>query len=443
MRNKKAIVTLYLLINIVLPAVTMGQDAPQVLSIEPAQGSADVDPDLSEILVTFDRAMGSGMSVMGTPSAPDYPRRAHWRDETTYVIPVSLRSNMLYTIQLNDSYYGNFRSKEGVSLEPYTIRFRTTKTPESKKLNRASYSQFQEHFNKYYSYFYRTGTDWEERFKSFEERFMKADSRSEFALHLLEFLEPANDPHLWVQLDGARLNTHAKKAMHLNQNLNAIVQKLSDKKVSPSAQVISGVLDSTAYIAIRSWDGVKSEEILTSVDRLKELSGYPNLIVDVRDNGGGNDAIARQFATHFISENKDFEKVVRYNESTADFDREQVNEIVAGNPDERYTGNVYLLIGNAVMSSNESFVLMMSQGENVKTVGMPTYGSSGNPKPYELDNGITIYLPSWRAYTMEDQLIEGNGLQPDVLIKTSAADFKNGDMLLDKVLEMIKSSEIR
>ena len=71
------------------------------------------------------------------------------------------------------------------------------------------------------------------------------------------------------------------------------------------------------------------------------------------------------------------------------------------------------------MSSNESFILMMKQVPNTKVVGMKSFGSSGNPVPIELSNGIKIYLPSWQAYTLDGKLIEGNGINPDIEIITT------------------------
>jgi hypothetical protein len=96
-----------------------------------------------------------------------------------------------------------------------------------------------------------------------------------------------------------------------------------------------------------------------------------------------------------------------------------------------------VLIGEKVMSSNESFVLMMKQAAKSKSIGMRTYGSSGNPGPFLLSNGITINIPSWKAYTLEGKLIEGNGIEPDIEIINSASDFASTDVLLDSVVKII------
>ncbi len=93
------------------------------------------------------------------------------------------------------------------------------------------------------------------------------------------------------------------------------------------------------------------------------------------------------------------------------------------------------------MSSNESFILMMKQLPNTSIIGMKTYGSSSNPIPYTLSNGVTLYLPSWQAYTMDGKLIEGNGVEPDIEINTNKEDFQKKDILFEKVVSLIKDKK--
>jgi len=168
---------------------------------------------------------------------------------------------------------------------------------------------------------------------------------------------------------------------------------------------------------------------------LSEMFKYPNLIIDVRDNRGGNESYAKKFAAYFAKDSTPYELVKYYNEETGNFDKEYVKKLYP-NEMKKYSGNIYVISGPAVMSSNESFVLMMKQLPNSKIIGMKTYGSSGNPKPYELSNGVTIYLPSWQAYTLEGEMIEDNGIKPDIEINTTYEDFKETDPVIDKIIEL-------
>jgi carboxyl-terminal processing protease len=133
--------------------------------------------------------------------------------------------------------------------------------------------------------------------------------------------------------------------------------------------------------------------------------------------------------------------VKSFNQKTGSFDNEHLKKLYPNEKKLSYSGNIYVLSGPSVMSSNESFILMMKQSPKTKVVGMKTYGSSGNPIPHELSNGVIVFLPSWQAYTLDGKLIEGNGIEPDIEIITSKKDFENNDILVDDVLNMIKKKD--
>jgi C-terminal processing protease CtpA/Prc len=256
------------------------------------------------------------------------------------------------------------------------------------------------------------------------------------------------DPHLWVETEGQKFETGKTKIIENNFNSVQLFPKLQNQKISKSFITITGVIDSIGYISIRDWNtdfdslslrnwGNSKNPEISAYDILNELFEFPNLVIDVRENAGGNEIFAKKFASNFISDSVAYEKVISYNEKTGKFDAERVKWLYPNEKSKKYTGNIYVLSGPAVMSSNESFILMMKQVLNTKIVGMKTYGSSGNPIPYDLSNGVTIYLPSWQAYTLDGKLIEGNGIEPDIEIITSKKDFQDKDILFEKAVRMI------
>jgi C-terminal processing protease CtpA/Prc len=92
------------------------------------------------------------------------------------------------------------------------------------------------------------------------------------------------------------------------------------------------------------------------------------------------------------------------------------------------------------MSSNESFLLMMKQSPNTTIVGARSQGSSGNPKPHDLGNGVTLFLPSWKDLTAEGQELEGVGIAPDIEVNAKADDFNESDPVLAAALEHLRKS---
>ncbi|MEZ6131636.1 MAG: M56 family metallopeptidase [Planctomycetaceae bacterium] len=101
---------------------------PQIVETQPAAGSTDVDPELKELRVTFDRDMSDGMSWTG--GGQEFPpvdksRKAHWINKRTCVLPVKLEKAMYYRVGLNSKSFGNFKSVDGSATPPSAIFFTT------------------------------------------------------------------------------------------------------------------------------------------------------------------------------------------------------------------------------------------------------------------------------------------------------------------------------
>lgn len=102
---------------------------PKIVAMIPANGSKDVDPSLTEIKVTFDRPMGTGMSwTGGGEKFPEIPqgREASWsKDGLTCTLPVNLVADHEYEIGINSPSHQNFTSTWGVPVEPVRYLFKT------------------------------------------------------------------------------------------------------------------------------------------------------------------------------------------------------------------------------------------------------------------------------------------------------------------------------
>ncbi len=78
---------------------------PAIVKMQPAGGANDVDPNLSELRVTFNLSMAEGFSwTGGGPNFPTIPagKRPVWsKDRKTCVLPVELQPNWQYRLGLN------------------------------------------------------------------------------------------------------------------------------------------------------------------------------------------------------------------------------------------------------------------------------------------------------------------------------------------------------
>jgi beta-lactamase regulating signal transducer with metallopeptidase domain len=104
--------------------------APRIVKMEPENGAKDVDPKLSEIVVTFDRPMAGGFSWTGGgehfPTIPQGKKPSWSRDRKTCTLPVELKPNWQYRLGLNSRSFKNFASADGVPLEPVVYEFHTS-----------------------------------------------------------------------------------------------------------------------------------------------------------------------------------------------------------------------------------------------------------------------------------------------------------------------------
>ena len=102
---------------------------PQIVEINPANNATDVDPTTNALRVTFNMAMGGGMSWTGGgerfPTTAD-GERARWsKDGRTCTLPVRLRPEHDYQLGLNSTHHINFQSQWGVPLKPVVYKFTT------------------------------------------------------------------------------------------------------------------------------------------------------------------------------------------------------------------------------------------------------------------------------------------------------------------------------
>ena len=104
---------------------TSSANAPKIVSVKPAGGAKDVDPNLGEIVVCFDRPMQGRVSLTGDGwptlvGAPEFDSTM-----TKLTIRVNLNSGTEYTLGFNSRSHKKFASADGVPLAPCVCTFRT------------------------------------------------------------------------------------------------------------------------------------------------------------------------------------------------------------------------------------------------------------------------------------------------------------------------------
>ena len=104
---------------------TSSANAPKIVSVTPSDGAKDVDPNLGEIIVCFDRPMQGRVSLTGDgwPKRIGEPEFDASMKKLT--IKVELNPETDYRLGFNSCSHMKFASVDGVPLTPCDYTFKT------------------------------------------------------------------------------------------------------------------------------------------------------------------------------------------------------------------------------------------------------------------------------------------------------------------------------
>ena len=177
--------------------------------------------------------------------------------------------------------------------------------------------------------------------------------------------------------------------------------------------------DNVGYVYIGSFQTEPGDGNLDEV--LINLAPCRALIVDVRNNGGGQLTAAEQLAARFTNE----ERLVGYMQHKAgrghnDFSKMEEQRLKPSKG-VRWQKRVAVLTNRSVYSAANEFVKYMKQCPHVVVVGDQTGGGAGLPFSSELPNGWGVRFSACPMYDINKQPTEF-GIQPDIHIEIDQDD---------------------
>lgn len=427
------------------PAIDTASDAPKIVRMEPASDAVDVDAkSTTQLCVSFDRPMRdtSWSFCGGGPSFPTLRGKPRWETTTKIVVDVELEPDHEYRLSLNCASAQGFRSASGVALTPTSWSFSTAPrtlpdAAQQRADNQAALDETKEILAAHYSYLDRRVSDWNELYRAHEAAILGAKTTRGWATTVARMLAATDDIHLYLRL-GERTFATGSRAIDPLYRAKLLARYVPVKPTGK--QGLAGRTDDgIGYVMIAAWsDASEIDGIETA---LASLRGCKALIVDVRPNSGGDELLARRVAAWFVEGTQVYAKHRIRERPGNDGFGAAVERAISGNasPERRIDAPIAVLTSRYVMSSNESFVLMMRRARDVTVVGQRTYGSSGNPKPFALRNGVTIVVPSWQDLRLDGTCFEGVGLAPDVEVAAEPKDFEERDPILERALALLRS----
>ncbi len=283
-------------------------------------------------------------------------------------------------------------------------------------------------FDRYYSFFEWKHINWDSLYQVYRHKVSKQTGDMELLSIFSDMLDNLKDGHvnIYTPFGGYSYTAWFDQRNTLFQ-LNIILSKYLNNRFSstPDNNIVYGkVKDNVGYILIKSFDSKKLQKKNFRLidDILEQLFNCAGLIVDVRDNGGGNSGFAKIIVNRF-ADNKRQVSFVRYrNGPDHDNFTDYIPQYIFPEGKRQYTKPVAVLTNRKSFSATEYFVLAMRTLPHVTIIGDTTGGGSGIPISRELPNGWAYRLPRSMQLTPDSVNYEGIGLAPYIFVVNPYTD---------------------
>lgn len=219
-----------------------------------------------------------------------------------------------------------------------------------------------------------------------------------------------------------------------------------------------------AYISLNSFQNRKIDTLF--VDVLPELYKAKSLVIDLRNNGGGNTSIGYEILQYLTNDKylkgsrsssrlhipsfKAWGGFLELQDTVGDEWNAKAYEIFLGQrmydfeyevqeielQAKRIVVPTALLIGHDTASAAEDFLIAADKQQHMRRFGEPTFGSTGQPLVIALPGGGSARICTKKDTYPDGKLFVGVGIQPDETIKRSLKDFQENN---DPVLERAKA----
>ena len=285
--------------------------------------------------------------------------------------------------------------------------------------------------------------DWEDVHAEYRPRAERALGDEIFQV-LHDMLSVLEDPHVYHKTNGGTRFFPFVSPRLLNDQDEFSAQLVrsyfdDELRIACKDGVEYGILnDNVGYIRITHFNEDDMMDDFPAV--LNSVSGTQGLIIDVRNNTGGDsenvDAVVRLFIdapmVWPLAFNADGIRVEPWPDITPYGTRSQ------------YVNPIVVLINGASLSSGELFPEVLKQLPNVTVVGDTTAGASCNDRKQftgdrRLPSGKLVHIPTWCICRYDGVPWETIGISPDIRVEQTEEDIRQGrDRQLEYAIDLLR-----
>lgn len=199
-----------------------------------------------------------------------------------------------------------------------------------------------------------------------------------------------------------------------------------------------------AYVALNSFEDNSAAEQFEA--KLGEILKADALIIDVRENGGGNSDVGYRILAKLTDKpfktsrwrTRDYRPTYRAWGRAEGTYAEDAGEVQpSGNPP--FAKPVVVLTSARTYSAAEDFVVAFDAMQRGTIVGEPTGGSTGQPLLFPLPGGGRGRVCTKRDTYPDGKEFVGVGIQPQMLVRPTLNDFRaSRDTVLEAALEVAR-----
>lgn len=303
----------------------------------------------------------------------------------------------------------------------------------------ANFDIFWHTFADFYPFFDLYKVDWQAQYDSFRSRMDAKSSPKALAAVLEEMVEPLQDAHVTIESKNGAFSPYSGRPAWVAQAQTA-VSTIKNSYVTDLVELgerrirYGHLTPNVGYILIAAFGLTESavgdmEKLLNALDdALEKLQSCSHLVIDMRLNQGGYDAIAVEMAGRFADQKRPFlsrKNHHPFGEETA------VCEYIQPTGKSQWVRPITIISSGVTISAGEVFTQAMRQLPHVHHIGETTAGFFSDALPRFLPNGTFFTLAHQQLFSPDGELLEGRGCIPQTIIPMKSEDIaKNYDATL-------------
>ena len=260
-------------------------------------------------------------------------------------------------------------------------------------------------------------------------------SDEDFAAALTVYLRSVSkDKHFYIKY----LIYFRPKNNETNNRKQKKLDNISNSLENFGFEEVRRLAGNVGYINFRGFAEPKSSEVALA-SAMNFVSNTNSLIIDLRDNRGGDNDMLLQFCSYFLNSKTNIYQT--YFRNTGINKKNWTQAKVKG---QKYLSkNIYLLTSGNTFSAAEGMAFILQNYKLAKVIGEQTGGAANPIAPFIIDNKYLLLIPVGKVtVTSTKTNWEQIGVTPDEKIKAENALTKAHILALKDILKNRTRTEL-